>query len=885
MQRFSTAIAILLASLIPLSAMVQTKEKPSARKPPPLESSPPKRDNYGDPLPEGAMARLGTIRFRENGPVYSVAFSPDGKFVATTSQFETRIWETLTGKRLHRFDVSGSRSSFAKNGKHLLTFSANFPIDRSDLLLWNFQKEKIVQKFETRNFSPNGTYGYFLRFDLHPDGKRIVGYVNTGAVFLIDRSSRVAELLSQADEKRFHYKRNAFSLSPEGSRIAIGKDNGTIHILDVPQRGKISRQKGFHLEGSKGKVVAVTFFGANILAASILDRDWKTLEDGETITIRNGLAIDLWDVAKKKRLATLKPPQDRKQIGPTVFSPDGKILYVLTKTGIDLWNLKKHKITGHIPFLQSSNFGLNGIAISNDGKYLAAAAHMRMVQLWKLPEKKSLLPKELGHTSQVGSMVWTPDGEHLITINRYKSRILFWNPVKGTVSKKFVYWKNSGRIGDVAVSNDGRTLAAVGIAPEKAGVPSQLLKIWDIASGKVLREFRREVSFHKVALSADGSLIACGDYKLSTQGYASEAIQVFRTKTGERIANFEFPSASLYKIAFTVGSNNIWVATRKQGLSQWNIRKGKEFKTLQPLSQIEAVAFSQHAEFACVKTKNKGFVPGKLKLLTLPEGKEKEYSLLDTPNHYFPYRLQYVSISQFGQLIAAKRIAANRYANAVDVIDTVIGQRIFTTGPIDDIVTDTEISPDGNKLATALYDGTILIWKVYDKLSLSNGKMDDSVLQKSWEMLALSDKSKVWQSIDLLSSHPAPTIAFLSAKMFPEKNDLPQDTKKRIEELESKSFAKRRQAFTKLKSYGSPIMRELQNAVKNANSSELKARLLQLIEASDSQNLRSVQILERIGAAKAKPLMEKLALGAPKAKQTIEAKRILSRWSVQENKE
>jgi hypothetical protein len=62
------------------------------------------QDRHGDPLPEGALARFGTQRFRQGYYCYAAEFSPDGKWVACASAGQgICIWDVKTGQRLTRF--------------------------------------------------------------------------------------------------------------------------------------------------------------------------------------------------------------------------------------------------------------------------------------------------------------------------------------------------------------------------------------------------------------------------------------------------------------------------------------------------------------------------------------------------------------------------------------------------------------------------------------------------------------------------------------------------------------------------------------------------------------------------------------------------------------
>jgi WD40 repeat protein len=122
----------------------------------------PARDGYGDPLPPGAVARLGTVRFRHDTPIVFAAFLPDGKrVVSVSSDGLLCVWEFPSGKPIRRLESNraGERATgtatqvtgatLSPDGKHITVFC-----DDGFLRIWDWANARQLGKVASVRAAP-----------------------------------------------------------------------------------------------------------------------------------------------------------------------------------------------------------------------------------------------------------------------------------------------------------------------------------------------------------------------------------------------------------------------------------------------------------------------------------------------------------------------------------------------------------------------------------------------------------------------------------------------------------------------------------------------------------------------------------------------------------
>ena len=174
-------------------------------------------DQYGDPLPEGAIARLGAKRFRHDGFATALAFSPDGKTLVGSTASGVLVWDAATGKVRYRLPIAKPSNLAVSPDGATLAISEPAPASahESKVSLWELNGGKRIRTLSAPK--GDGQDSRFFRLCFTADGKSLVCNSRKGKVLIFDLGSGLARAFLGGWDSQDQYD---LAVSPDGKTLA-----------------------------------------------------------------------------------------------------------------------------------------------------------------------------------------------------------------------------------------------------------------------------------------------------------------------------------------------------------------------------------------------------------------------------------------------------------------------------------------------------------------------------------------------------------------------------------------------------------------------------------------------------------------------------------------
>lgn len=595
--------------------------------------------------------------------VLSIAYSHDGKYIATGSYDNTiKIWDARTGGEVMTLPdnsnsskiephTEGIRSvAFSPDGKLLASAS----IDRS-VIIWNIEIKNPILKVELSSS--------IFSVAFSPDGEELAISVASGFVIQYDIESHQANMVYKQvddDDARIPCDNlDCVRYSHNGKLMAHTPDDNTFRIWDVRSR---SEQRSFG--GHSAKVASVAFSrDGKYIASASADKTIKlwSVSSGEELRTFTGhtdavtsidfspdgkyivsasldKSVRVWDITQETPYITLPGHTDK--VNAIAFSPDG----VHFATGSDdistkIWALDEkliasnddycgqvqqtaishnnqyiatHTKQGDIHLFNATSLSSHNpieakvlsydkvrsmMAISDNGKYVA------MIPIWQHYQskiinvdsgtKRSLNTMPGNHSLWATGADFTPDNKH-IAISWSDGSVVLVASEGGTVTKRFdideKYRCNDHEysgMGTLAISDDGKYIAA---AATTSGNTVTYITLWDVESSEIIDTFEGHTSgINGLTFSPDGKYIASASSDKTVKLWDIENRCEKRSLIGH--------SAAIISVEFSSDCKHIVTASKDYTVRVWDTNSGKTLETYNnPNMGMSLAAFTNNNE-------------------------------------------------------------------------------------------------------------------------------------------------------------------------------------------------------------------------------------------------------------------------------------------------
>jgi WD40 repeat protein len=763
---------------------------------------PPPTKAESDPLPEGAVARLGSNRLFHTTSIYSAVFTGPGEIVSAGSGQKLLYWDVKSGKKA---------------------------------------REVAIKDYS------------IMALERSPDGKTLIVGASTGRVSLHDPATG-AEKAFFLDARSRSQVRNV-ALSPDGKTLAVTQ-RGALLLWDVGSKALRKKVTGFRsyemplafTHDSKHAVTVGPDFKVHLYDAQT-GKDARTLEipprtpgtSPSSSTIRalavspdgkflagggNTGAVLLWDLGTGKVVQRMSHPGSFSPQKIT-FRPDGRFLAASSNVQVHVFGVASGKELRQF----TAPFGPRSLAWSPDGKKLVCAGGGNMLSLWDVSAGKAVHERR-GHRYPVMHLCFTPNGKELISGGN-DGTLFRWDLATGRkLAQTHGTLLNSSPL---RVADGGKTVRWMSyneVYTWRTGRPLERTPVTD-------DDLRRTSN---KALAGDGKTIA-----LIT---SDRKLKLYSLAEGKELHELPLPAGFYpYRMEFDAQGTRLAARCSDGRLHVWDVATGEEVRAVgrpgmggQPVNAF-TLAPGGHAA-ACWEDKARVYeLATGLTRLEIPPGSSAVHKLACSPD---------------GRLLALAY-----HDGKVAVHDTLTGKALLRRDPDQGLVQQLEFSPDGKLLATAGQDTTILLWQVPEpeKVPIPE-KLGDAV----WADLASANARTAYRTMQVLAALPEQALPLIRDRLEPKEVSIdPKRIAKLIADLDADEFLVREKATEELAALGKAAEAALREATKHP-SLEVRRRASRLLKKITGEGVnpklmrtvRAIEVLERLGTPAARELLEGL---------------------------